>query len=80
MTNVNPLSPVMGAMAARLARAIKPLRRHLHPSYQNSRTTPSGNELPPVVHDEVSVQGYDRLIIVGDPHGCSEELAELVDR
>ncbi|KAF8062941.1 apaH [Scenedesmus sp. PABB004] len=43
--------------------------------------TPAGNPLPPVVHAKLAEHalGDGRLVLVGDVHGCLEELFALLD-
>ncbi|KAK9833235.1 hypothetical protein WJX74_011121 [Apatococcus lobatus] len=47
---------------------------------QEDRLTPAGNPLPEVIHAEVSAKqlGNGRIIMVGDVHGCCDELRTLL--
>ena len=42
----------------------------------------AGNPLPAVVHAQLTAEqiGTGRVIVIGDIHGCSRELADLLDR
>lgn len=45
-------------------------------SARNQKTTPKGNSLPDIVHAKATPPG--RIIVVGDVHGCLEELQALL--
>lgn len=84
--------PLRGAahVARPLLATLRPAARLLHLSAQPSAAgsaaapallTPHGNTAPPVVHailDAASLKP-GRLVIVGDIHGCVDELSRLLE-
>uniref|UniRef100_A0A383VP43 Calcineurin-like phosphoesterase domain-containing protein n=1 Tax=Tetradesmus obliquus TaxID=3088 RepID=A0A383VP43_TETOB len=70
----------MGGMLSVLVRSCKSALSRQRTPLVEQRTTPSGNPLPSVVHQVVQQQqlGPGRLLLVGDVHGCLDELQQLL--